>query len=284
VTSASLGRIAFIHGALDMTRPRAACAALAIALAGVAMPSGLRAQWTHIDLPATPRTADGKPDLSARAPMTADGRPDLGGIWQIVRPSRAPSGTGLTGLEYHVPEGFVFPFQPEAEKLFKHRRYDLVGAGRPSDHCLPHSVPDAMLPASPFKIVMTPGLTMILFEEFTQYRQIFTDGRGFPPDANPTWFGYSIGRWDRDTFVVESRGFNDRTWLDDSGHPHSDALHTIERFHRRNFGALDLDVTIDDPVSYTRPWTVSLHFGLLPDTELIENICENEKDTSHFVR
>jgi hypothetical protein len=243
----------------------------------------LDAQWTHVTIPGIPRTPDGKPNLGASAPRTS-GKPDLSGIWQIVRPTHAPSGTGLTGLEYYLPEGFKLPYRPAAEALYNKRHYDQLGAGRPSDHCLPHSVPDAMLPASPFKIVMTPTLTAILFEEFTQYRQIFTDGRTFPTDPNPTWFGYSIAHWEGDTFVVDSRGFNDRTWLDDSGHPHSDALHTIERFRRPTFGQLDLDVTIDDPKSYTKPWNVALHFGLLADTELIENVCENEKDSRHFSR
>ena len=116
------------------------------------------------------------------------------------------------------------------------------------------------------------------------YRQIFTDGRAHPVDPNPTWFGYSIGRWEGNAFVVDTRGFNDKSWLDDSGHPHSDALHTIERFRRPDFGHLEIEVTIDDPKSYLAPWSVPLHFQLLPDTELIEDICENEKDTQHFVR
>ena len=251
----------------------------AIALATAASAA---AQWVNLPLPGTPRTPDGKPNLTAPAPRTPDGKPDLSGIWMIDRPPGAPSGTGLTGLEYYVPPAFVFPFRPAAEALYKHRRFDLLGSGRPSDHCLPHSVPDAMLPASPFKIVQSPGLTIVLFEAFTHYRQIFTDGRQLPTDPNPAWFGYSIGMWDGNTFVVDSRGFNDKTWLDDSGHPHTDALHTIERFGRRDFGHLDMEVTIDDPKAYTKPWSVTIHFALVPDTELIENICENEKDSAHL--
>ena len=134
-----------------------------------------------------------------------------------------------------------------------------------------------------FKFVQTPGLTFILFEEFNHFRQIFTDGRPFPDnDSQPTWLGYSIGKWDGDTFAVDSTGFNDQTWLDDSGHPHTDALRTTERFHRRDFGHMDLIVTIDDPKAYTKPWSVSIPLQLLPDTELIEDICENERDASHI--
>jgi len=257
-------------------------AALVLFVSVVVFPAAGSAQWLHLPLPGTPRTREGKPDLSAPSPRAADGKPDLSGIWQIARPPNAPSGTGLTGLEYYVPPGFEFPFRPESAALFTQRRYQQLGAGRPSDHCLPHSVPDAMLPASPFKVVQVPGLTLVLFEEYLKYRQIFTDGRAHPAEMNPAWFGYSIGRWDGDAFVVETRGFNDKSWLDDSGHPHSDAMRTIERFRRPSFGRLDLDVTIDDLKAYTQAWTVTLHFTLQPDTELIENICENEKDSARF--
>lgn len=115
------------------------------------------------------------------------------------------------------------------------------------------------------------------------YRQIFTDGRKLPEDQNPTWFGYSVGKWEGDTLVVETTGFNEESWLDDGGHPHSDALHVTERFRRSNFGNMDIQFTIDDPKAYTKPWTATVRFQLLADTELIENICENEKDAAHLV-
>ncbi len=133
------------------------------------------------------------------------------------------------------------------------------------------------------KIVQTPGLTILLFEEFNHYRQIFSDGRIRPPDLNPAWFGYSTGKWEGSTFVVDSRGFNDQSWLDDVGHPHTEALHTIERFHRRDFGRMDVEVTIDDPKAYTRPWSATISFTLLPNAELIEDICENERDVRHMI-
>ena len=231
-------------------------------------------QWIHVTLPDTPRTADGKPNLSAPAPKTPDGKPDLSGIW------RAAEGKYLQNITGDLRE---VPFQPWAAALYN-ERVAVLAKGRPTERCLPHGVPDAMMVRSgPWKIVQTPRVTLILFEEMNHYRQVFTDGRGFPKDPNPTWLGYSIGKWEGDTFVVDTTGFNDQTWLDDPGHPHTDAMHAIERFRRRDFGHLEIDITIDDPKAYTTPWTVTARFDLLPDTELIENLCDNEKDAQHMV-
>ena len=232
------------------------------------------AQWIHVTLPDTPRTADGKPNLSAPAPKTPDGKPDLSGIW------RAAEGKYLQNITGDLRE---VPFQPWAAALYK-ERVAVLAKGRPTERCLPHGVPDAMMVRSgPWKIVQTPRVTLILFEEMNHYRQVFTDGRSFPKDPNPTWLGYSIGKWEGDTFVVDTTGFNDQTWLDDPGHPHTDAMHAIERFRRPDFGHLEIDITIDDPKAYTAPWTVTARFDLLPDTELIENLCDNEKDAQHMV-
>ena len=246
------------------------------------------AQWVGYPTRGIPRTKDGKPNLTAPAPKTRDGKPDLSGIWTMVYPKNVlarlvQEGVG-PNLRYLMPEGAEIPLQPAAAALYK-QRADSLGRGRPSGMCLPHGIPDAMLVAvfAPFKLVQTPGLTIILFEEFNHYRQILTDGRRHPTDANPTWFGYSIGTWYRNTFVVETRGFNDRSWLDDYGLPHSEALHTTERFERRDFGHMGLLVTIDDPQAYTRPWSFTLQFELNADTELLEDISENEKDAGHSV-
>jgi hypothetical protein len=168
-----------------------------------------------------------------------------------------------------------------AEALFR-KGYATFGAGRPSERCLPHAIPDAMIVGN-FKIVQDPGLFLILYEEFARFRQIFTDGRSFPPEMSPAWFGYSIGRWEGDALVVDSRGFNDLNWLDDAGHPHSESMHTIERFRRRDFGHMAIELTIDDPKAYTKPWTFTMQFQIMPDTELIEDVCENEKDSQHAV-
>ena len=140
-----------------------------------------------------------------------------------------------------------------------------------------------LVPATPFKMIQTPGVTLILFENQGHFRQVFTDGRGFPKETQPTWLGYSVGKWEGNTFVVETTGFNDKTWIDDGGHPHSDAYHTIERFQRRDFGHMDFEITIDDPKTYTRPWKVSMVFELFADNELLEAVCENERDFEHLV-
>lgn len=260
------------------------CASVLLAcLLAVAIPAS--AQWLHYPNPETPRTPDGKPNLSAPAPRKPDGKPSLAGIWMrapLTNLPPRPFGTPNT-LEDRLVAGSSISMQPWAEALFKERFEKNLGGGRPSERCLPHGIPDAMLPGVSFKFVETPGLTLILYEEFNQYRQIFTDGRPFPGnDPVPTWFGYSIGKWEGDTFVVETMGFNDQTWLDDSGHPHTEAMRTTERFRRRDFGHMDLTVTIDDPKAYTKPWSVSIPLDLLPDTEMMEFICENEKDAARI--
>jgi len=248
-------------------------------------PTSSGAQWIKIALPDTPRTPDGRPDLNASTPKAEDGRPDLSGIWLRAPGVNAPreNPAGLPGrMDHFMPRGSEIPLRPEALALYK-QRAEHFGKGRPSERCLPHGIPDAMLYGGPLKLVQNRRLTLILFEEFNHFRQVFTDGRTFPQDPQPTWFGYSVGRWDGDTFVVDSMGFNDQTWMDDSGLPHSDVLQTTERFRRRDFGHLDLQITFDDVKDYTRPWSVNLAFNLLPDTELIENICENERDAQHIV-
>jgi len=246
------------------------------------------AQWIKIPLPGTPRTANGAPDLNAPTPKAADGKPDLSGIWMMVRPPlQRPDGNGRGGLRHNLPPDFEVPVQPKARALWDKRYGVDLGTGRPSGRCLPHTVPDSLF-FGPFKLVYTPRLTVILEEEFNFYRQIHTDGRKQPDKPTPAWFGYSVGAWDGDTLVVDTRGFKigswlDYGWLDDSGIPYTEALHTTERFHRVNFGRMHLDVTIEDPNVFTHPWTFGFDFALQPDTELIENICENEQDAPHML-
>ena len=233
-------------------------------------PSVATAQWIELPLPGMPRTADGKPNLKAPAPRTAAGKPDLSGIWKVdsAQPNENLLKTGEA------------PMQPWAADLYRHR-VATMGFERPGTRCMPHGAPDAVtVPNLPFKIVQIPSEVIILFEEFHKYRQIHTDGRSLPVDPDPAWYGYSIGKWEGDTFVVETSGFRgDGSWLDNSGHPHTDALKLTERFRRVNFGQLELDVTIDDPKAYTRAWKAdTIHFNLQPDTELLEHLCESNKD------
>ena len=256
--------------AVKRLRDSIATVAILLAMAGPAP-----AQWLKLPLPGTPRMPDGKPNLTAPAPRTPDGKPDLSGIWH------ADDGRYLSNL---AGDGVEVPMHPWAAAVYK-ERLDSLGRDKPQVRCLPHGVPDAMLVAGiPFKIIQTPGVLVVLYEEFNQYRQIFTDGRVFPEDPNPAWFGYSIGKWEGGALVVDTIGFKDGTWLDNGGHPHTDALHVTERFGRRNFGTMEMEVTIDDPKAYMKPWkAATVRFKLLPDTELIEHLCENEKDAAHLV-
>jgi len=236
--------------------------------------AAVSAQWLSVPDPKTPRLPDGRANMTAPAPRLPDGRPDLGGLWNAV------DGRFLTNIGRRA--GIEVPFTPWGAAVFKQRQ-DTEGRDRPAGRCLPHTIPDAMLvPNYPWKIVQTPGVTIVLFENFTQYRQIFTDGRGYPAQRSPTWFGYSLGRWIGDVFTVETVGFNDKSWLDDGGHPRSEEMRVTERFRRKDFGHLEIEFTFDDPKAYTRPWSVTVPFELLPDSEIIENICENEKDAVHI--
>jgi len=230
-------------------------------------------QWVHYPTAGLPRTADGKPNLIAPAPKAADGKPDLSGIWHVT------DRRYLFDLATDVGEA---PFQPWAAALYKERQAT-QSKDRPSGRCLPHMLTDAPLVGTTvFKLLQMPGVTVVLYEEMNHYRQIFTDGRALPEPTTGAWFGYSVGRWDGDTLVVETSGFNDRGWLDDPGHPHTEALRVTERYRRRDFGHMQIQMTIDDPKAYTKPWSATVPFELMPDIELIENICENEKDQDHI--
>jgi hypothetical protein len=218
-----------------------------------------------------PRTADGKPNLAAPAPRTPDGKPDLSGLWQRLS-------TYGRNIAADLKSGEV---QPWAEALVE-RRLEDFGIDHMSHGCLPWG-PNYNTSSRRAKFVQTPGLMVILDEDLT-YRQIFLDGRRLETNPNPSWMGYSVGRWEGDTLVVESFGFNDRTWLDASGHPHTEALRTTERYRRRDFGHLDIEVTLDDPAAYARPWTVALRAELTPDTELLESVCnEGPSQREHWV-
>ncbi len=244
------------------------------------------AQWLNHPNPGIPRSADGKPNLTAPTPKTLDGKPDLSGVWNHMRGQNQPprDAVGQPGTIFDfMPPGSQISFQPWAEALYK-QRAKALGAGRPTEHCLPHGVPDAMMYGGAMKIVQTPVLTIILFEELYHFRQIYTDGRGAPQTVLPAWYGYSSGKWDGDTFVVETVGFNDQSWMDDSGLPHTESLHTTERFRRRDVGHMDAQITIDDPKAYTKPFSIDISFNLAANLDLLESLCENEKDAAHIAK
>jgi hypothetical protein len=241
---------------------------------GVLLAAPAAAQWLNVPQASTPRTPDGKPNLTAPPPRTPDGKPDFSGIW--IRPRGvAPGSGGRDG----IAAGVEVLFQPSAEALYT-ARAENSGKGTPSERCLPHGITKAVSVPEPFKIVQTPDLIVILLEEFNHHRQVFMDGRPAPARRAPTWFGYSRGGWDGDTLVIDTTGFRDEQWLDFRGHPATDALHLVERYRRRDFGHLEVQFTIDDPKAYVKPWNVTMTFDLLPDTELIEHVCENERDTT----
>jgi hypothetical protein len=125
----------------------------------------------------------------------------------------------------------------------------------------------------------------MMYEGFGGHRQIYLDGRSLPSDLQPLWLGYSVGHWDGETLVVDSGGFNDKSRLDAFGHPHSEALHVVERFRRRDFGHIDVDLTVEDPRQYLTPFTVKFVDRLIPDSDVGEYYCgENEKDKAHIPR
>jgi len=240
------------------------------------MSSPLVAQWTKVPASGIPRTSDGRPNLSAPAPRLAGGKPDLSGVWE------PNANKYLRNLAADLQPGQV-PFQPWAKALFEQRIDGSHSKEDPDANCLPQGVPKIDAAPAPWKIVQTPKFIAILYEAFNLWRQIFLDGREFERDLNPTWMGYSIGTWDGDTLVVETRGFNGKAWLDQLGRPSTDSLRVIERFHRKDYGHMDLQVTIDDPKAYTKPWTVTEDVHLLPDSELLEFMCnENNRDVEHL--
>jgi len=244
----------------------------AILCAASSLASG---QWFSVRTPGIPRLPDGSPNLAAPAPKTPDGRPDISGVWR-------PSPPYIGNIASDLKPGDA-PFQPWAAALFKHRR-DTESIEDPTGNCIPGGVPRSDAVPYPFKIVNSEKMVVILYEAVHSYRQIFTDGRELPKDPNPTWQGYSIGHWEGSDFVAETAGFNNQGWLDNDGRPATDALRVTERFRRKDFGDMDILITIDDPKAYTKPWNVTLPLKLMPDTDLLEYVCnENNKDLQHLV-
>ena len=241
------------------------------------VPSTARAQWDPFPWKNMPRTPDGKIDMKAPPRRMADGHVDLSGFWMPNDNVRH-----LLNLASDMkPE--EIPLTPWAKNIYQ-ERIDTNGKDHPGVRCLPSGIPEKENIPDGLKVVHTPDLLVFLYESRTIYRQVFTDGRSLPKDAEPTWMGYSVGHWEGDTLVIETIGQNGKTWLDMRGLPVTEALRVIERFSRPNIGTINIDVTIDDPMAYTKPWNVKLSWKLIPDTELIESICEeNSKDLPHMV-
>jgi hypothetical protein len=274
---------------------------LALAIAAAAVP--VSAQWIQYRDPAIPRTQDGKPNLSAAAPRTSDRKPDLSGVWMHELTSAAEVRrlfgptiddrikVDVPGMEIGTQHKYSFNIlldyneaemlRPSAQERMRRRAENQA----PPALCVRrpgHFIRSDLL-SEPIKIVQAPRITMILYEAGDTHRQIYTDGRTLPKEFEfPAYLGYSVAHWEGATLVVETAGFNDKTLLDAFGHPHSERLRVIERYTRRDVGHLDVETTFDDPEMYTKPFTIKVPHELLPDTDIFESFCENEKDAGHL--
>jgi hypothetical protein len=274
---------------------RASLATFTGVLAG-ALSTVVSAQWPPFVRPEVPRAADGKPDLGAAPPRLTNGKPDLSGVWESrVPPSGRLGGAPLPSAGDAPPLAtFVnvaanmkdgLPFTPWAAELQK-QRMATISRDNPDAHCLPIGFMQLHTHSQPRKMVQTKDDLVIMYEANYGLRQIFTDGRPLPAnDPQPWWFGYSVGRWDADALVVETIGLRDDGWLDVNGSPFTSGAKVTERFRRVTYGRLEIDITVDDPKAYTRPWTVRVNQRLIPGDELIEFVCnENEQSSKHYIK
>jgi hypothetical protein len=238
-------------------------------------------QWPNYVAPGIPRLADGKPNLAAPTPRMPDGKPDLSGMWHIE------SSGHVNGFAWNVAQDLEpDAIQPSARAVFRERLLNLA-KDSPMSRCLPRGLAPLNAFGAVFqRFVQTPDVIMIVHGGDggnDALRMIFTDRRSLPKDPNPTWLGYSIGHWESDTLVVTTTGFNDRGWLDFYGHPQTESLRVTERYRRRDLGHMEYVITFDDPAVFKKPLSLRMDKVLTPDTELVESICENEKDTRHLV-
>lgn len=263
---------------------------------------GARAQWINYQTPGTP-LKNGKPNLTAPTPKALDGRPDLTGVWmherfteQDVKRTFGNRFDGeiagsIPGMEVGTQYKYFFdifadfkPGEPTLTPAAAELRHKRAAERDPTRVCAePVGLPFPAFASEPIKIVQSPKETIILYEVDTLNRQIFTDGRTLPKEFGlPAYLGYSVGHWEKDVFVVESAGFNDRGVMDWSGHFHSEDLRLTERYHRRDFGHLDAEMIFDDPKTFARPIPMKVGFELIPDQDIFEMFCENEKDAKHL--
>ena len=252
------------------------------------------AQWLNYPTARVPRLSNGQPNLTAPPPRTPDGRPDYSGLWEPDTHAGTQVSLQLTDFRTDVvfpPEWFNIgaqlkdglPYRPWARQLRDARNAE-NSKDNPDAKCLPMGPFLDHSNRSPRKIVQVPGLVIILYEKSFAYRQIFTDGRPLPIDPQPSFYGYSSGKWEGDTLVVQTVGLRDNGWADQEGSPITEAAKVTERFRRPSFGSLDIELTVDDTKAYTAPWTVTLRQHIKLDTDLLEYVCnENEKDASHLV-
>jgi hypothetical protein len=245
------------------------------------------AQWLNYPTARVPRLSNGKPNLTAPAPRNGDGKPDLSGIWQLEARC-PPEGCG----DYPAAPEFAdlgarlkggLPYQPWAAELVEKRAAQL-GIDDPVGSCRPAGAIRLLTFPPPRKILQLPGEVVILSERDVTYRQIFTDGRPLPHDPDPSWNGFSTGKWEGDTLIAQTIGLRDGTWLDRKGSPMTDAAKITERFRRVNYGRLEIEVTVDDPKAYTQPWTIKLNQLIVLNTELLDYYClDNERDATHMI-
>ena len=271
-------------------------AGLATLGALLVMQVALGAQWIHLRTEGIPRLADGKPNLKASAPRTRDGKPDFSGMWLTGNPIPCIKEKGADfldcGIELPIAKEGInmgiglpggLPYRPEIAKMVKQRTAD-DAKDDPHARCLPDTFIRSYGLPHIIKILQLPGELVMLDEQNAGYRQVFTEGRALPIDPQPAWNGYSIGKWDSDALVVQSIGFRDDLWLDLNGSPLTSAAKVTEKIRRPDFGHLDIELTVDDPKAYTKPWTVTMKQVLVVDTELVDEIClENEKSTQRML-
>ena len=269
----------------------------AVTLVALLASSGtVGAQWLKYPTPNVPRTADGKPNLTAPSPKTADGHPDFSGLWitanglcfdnnqkdpeKLVCGSELPM--GREGINFGATIKGGLPYQPWLAALVKERSSNNA-KDDPHVACMPDTFLRAYSLPHLLKFVQTPGLLLMLNEMNAGYRQVFTDNRPFPDDPTPSWQGYSSAKWEGDTLVISSIGFRDDLWLDWNGSMITSVGKVQEKIRRPSFGTLEIDVTVDDPKAYTKPWTVTLKQRIALNTELVDEICvENEKSLKRF--
>jgi hypothetical protein len=268
--------------------------------------TGAHAQWLNYPTPGIPRTADGKPNLTAVAPRAPGGKPDLSGVWMheittVAEVKRlfgnvfdADIALAPPGMEIGTQHKYAFDvlldykpeeamMRPQAAEIFRLHHHAPVAEDAASVCTGVIGFPLAGLLSEPIKIVQAPRLTMILYEAQNLRRQIYTDGRTLPKEVNlPAYMGYSAGHWEHDTLVVETAGFNDKTALDAAGHPHSEGLHITERFHRRDLGHMDVEMMFNDAQMYTKPFSIKIPYNLQADADIFEDFCDNEKDGTHL--